>query len=91
MAKRHVLRTDPALKQLYCKRCNCILPRDENVDIENLIKMPKLSKKGKKRRSKALGCPFCAYVNHIPEKFWLPDVGINKAAAAADDEEVSTK
>ena len=94
MAKRHVLRTDPALKQLYCKRCNCVLPKGKsgitssNITSDNLVssdtnqdqlfKFKYQGNKGKKRKRKDGGqkiitvdCQFCAYANHLPEKYWI--------------------
>ena len=32
IAKRHVLRVDPAIKRLYCKRCGALLPKLEMTD-----------------------------------------------------------
>ena len=79
MAKRHVLRTDPALKQLYCKRCNCILPKSEG-------RLKLRGKNKKQRRGRILDCPFCAYANHIPAKFWTPNLVIVDANAAEETE-----
>ena len=90
MAKRHVLRTDPALKQLYCKRCSCVLPKGESGTIssdnpvsgdtnqDQLFKYKYQGNKGKKRKRKdgrqkfiTVDCQFCAYTNHVPEKYWI--------------------
>ena len=77
MAKRHVLRIDPALKQLYCKRCNCILPRDKAT---SSIKLNNHKGKGKKKSRQqfiAIDCVFCSYTNNIPLKYWCtPEIAI---------------
>ena len=74
MAKRHVLRTDPALKNLYCKRCNCMLsfPSPSTV-----LQSKQIKRQVKKAKRFIVDCQFCAYANHIPQRYRVPHLAFN--------------